>query len=124
MGTVTSQPKHKDYIMLNAIRMAALAATLAAASAGAFASTAGTGAYGKAVAPANAQRQIALTPATSGVNVDNGDTVEFKTADGSTFTWHFDTLVGESAFSLAKIAPAGSVDPKVIVYVGANPLYR
>lgn len=110
--------------MLNALRMAALTAALAAASTGAFASAGGNAIYGKAVAPANAQRQIALTPATSGVNVDNGDTVQFKTPDGNSFTWHFDTLVGESAFALSKIAPAGSVDPKVIVYVGANPLYR
>lgn len=110
--------------MFNAIRIAALTAALAATASGAFASTSGTAVYGKSVAPSNAQRLIALTPATAGVNVDNGDTVEFKTASGESFTWHFDTLTGESAFNLAKIAPAGSVDPKVIVYVGANPLYR
>ncbi|MYN10660.1 CzcE family metal-binding protein [Pseudoduganella aquatica] len=110
--------------MFNALRMAALTAALAAASTGAFASTNGTAVYGKAVASANAQRTVTLTAATAGVNVDNGDTVEFKTASGERFTWHFDTLTGESAFHLAKIAPAGSVDPKVVVYVGANPLYR
>ena len=110
--------------MLNAIRMAALSAALAVTASGAFASTSGTAIYGRAVPPSNAQRHIALTPATAGVNVDNGDTVEFKTADGESFTWHFDTLTGESAFKLANIAPAGRVDPKVIVYVGANPLYR
>jgi hypothetical protein len=43
--------------MFNALRMAALTAALAAASAGAFASTGGTAIYGKAVAPANAQRR-------------------------------------------------------------------
>lgn len=110
--------------MFNAIRMTALVAALAAASTAAYANTSGTAAYGKAVAPANAQRTVTLTAATAGVNVDNGDTVEFRTASGDRFTWHFDTLTGESAFQLAKIAPAGSVDPKVVVYVGANPLYR
>jgi hypothetical protein len=111
--------------MFNAIRTAALAATLAttlAAASTAFAAN-GTAEYGSAVAPSNAQRHIVIDANTPWVNVDNGDTVEFR-SNGTSFTWHFDTLRNETAFDLSKIAPAGSVDHKVTVYVAANPLYR
>lgn len=114
--------------MFKSIRTAALiAATAASAIASATVSAApaanDTAQYGAAVAPSNAQRQVVLTPDTPFVNVNDGDTVEFQTNNGN-FTWHFDTLRGESAFDLEKIAPAGALTRKVTVYVGANPLYR
>lgn len=103
--------------MFNAIRItAATALTFAAA----FASA---GDYGTAVAPANAERHVVITSSTPWVNVNNGDTVEFQSG-GTSFTWHFDTLREEDTFDLSKIAPAGSIDHKVTVYVAANPLYR
>jgi hypothetical protein len=57
------------------------------------------------------------------VNVNDGDTVEFK-ADGKSFIWHFDTLQDAPVFSLAAIAPADLDVGKVLVYVAANPLYK
>ncbi len=107
--------------MFNAFRITA-AAVLTLATA--FATTvAGANEYGSAVAPANAERHVVITASTPWVNVNNGDTVEFQ-SNGASFTWHFDTLHDEAAFDLSKIAPAGSVDHKVTVYVAANPLYR
>ncbi|GJI91600.1 CzcE family metal-binding protein [Duganella hordei] len=110
--------------MFNAIRIASLTAALTAtlAASTAFAAN-GTAEYGSAVAPSNAQRHIVINASTPWVNVDNGDTVEFQ-SNGTSFTWHFDTLRDETAFDLSKIAPAGSVDHKVTVYVASNPLYR
>jgi hypothetical protein len=117
--------------MFKAFRLAALTTALVAVTTASIvapmsASAApvnGTTQFGEAVAPSNAQRHIMLTADTRYVNVDDGDTVEFQTAKGN-FTWHFDTLVGESAFDLNKIAPAGTLPRDVTVYVGANPLYR
>lgn len=103
--------------MFNAFRITAAAALTLAAT------IAGANEYGTAVAAANAERHVVITASTPWVNVNNGDTVEFQ-SNGSTFTWHFDTLRDEAAFDLSKIAPAGSVDHKVTVYVAANPLYR
>ncbi|MES2346749.1 MAG: CzcE family metal-binding protein [Pseudomonadota bacterium] len=110
--------------MFNAIRIASLTAALTATLAAptAFAAN-GTAEYGSAVAPSNAQRHVVINANTPWVNVDNGDTVEFQ-SNGTSFTWHFDTLHDETAFDLSKIAPAGSVDHKVTVYVASNPLYR
>lgn len=102
-------------------RLAAVLSTMLVAGA-AFAAD-GTADYGQAVSAQNAQRVIVVKPDTKWVNVNNGDTVEFQ-PNGASVTWSFNTLQGESAFELSKIAPAGSLDHKVTVYVGANPLYR
>jgi endonuclease YncB( thermonuclease family) len=112
--------------MFNAIRIAALTTTLVTAlatSSAAFANVQGPALYGAPVASSNADRQIVIKPDTKYANVNDGDTVEFQ-VDGKSFTWHFDTLRGESAFELSKIAPEGIDVGKIIVYVGANPLYR
>ena len=105
---------------LVAVTTASIVAPMAASAAPAANDTTQ---FGAPVAPSNAQRHIMLTADTRYVNVDDGDTIEFQTAKGN-FTWHFDTLVGESAFDLNKIAPAGTLSRNVTVYVGANPLYR
>ena len=110
--------------MINAIRIAAFAATVATTLAASTAFAANGGAeYGSAVASSNAERHIVIDAKTPWVNVNNGDTVEFQ-SNGASFTWHFDTLHDETTFDLSKIAPAGSVDHKVTVYVAPNPLYR
>jgi hypothetical protein len=79
--------------------------------------------YGQAITDNNAQRVVVITPDTKWVNVNNGDNVQFQ-VNGKNFTWHFDTLRAEDNFDLSAIAPAGSVDHPVIVYVASNPLYR
>ncbi len=79
--------------------------------------------YGSAVPAADAMRTIELNADTKWINVDNGETVQFKSGDQS-FTWHFSTLRNESAFDLAKVAPAGVKVGHVTAFVAPDPLYR
>lgn len=109
--------------MFNFIRTAVIAAAIASTASGAYAATVNTKEFGMATAAANADRHVVIKADTKWVNIDDGDTVKFD-VNGNSFTWHFDTLRGESAFELSKIAPEGVDVGKVIVYVGANPLYR
>jgi len=110
--------------MFNLIRTAIIAAAIATTASGAYAATAtGTKDFGMATAAAAADHHVVINADTKWVNIDNGDTVEFKAGDKS-FTWHFDTLHDETAFQLSKIAPEGVDVGKVTVYVAANPLYR
>lgn len=111
--------------MYKALRFTIIAATIAAAAAGAQASVnpAPKAQYGMAGSAASADRHIVINGDTKWVNVDNGDTVEF-TVNGKSFTWHFDTLHPEQVVDLAKIAPEGVNAGMVTVYVGSNPLYR
>lgn len=99
------------------------AASFAMLMAGAAFAADDTTEYGQAVAATNAQRVIVVKPDTKWVNVNDGDTVEFQ-FNGSSLTWNFSTLRGESAFDLSRIVPAGTLDQMVTVYVGSNPLYR
>ena len=108
--------------MFKTIRSAIIAAAIAGTASGAYAA-ANTKEFGTATSAANADHHVIVKQDTKWVNVDDGDTVEFN-VDGKSFTWHFDTLRGESAFELSKIAPEGVDAGKVIVYVAANPLYR
>jgi hypothetical protein len=108
--------------MFNFIRTAVIAAAIASTASGAYAAV-NTKEFGMATNAASADRHVVIKADTKWVNIDDGDTVEFN-IDGKSFTWHFDTLRGESAFELSKIAPEGVDAGKVIVYVGANPLYR
>lgn len=78
--------------------------------------------YGAPASNNFADRQIKLTPATKWVNVTNGETVRF-TADGKSFTWHFDTF-SESTFDLSAIAPVDLHIQRVRVYVASDPVYR
>jgi len=112
--------------MFNLIRTAIIAAAIATTASGAaYATTTATGTkdFGMATAAAAADHHVVINADTKWVNIDNGDTVEFKAGDKS-FTWHFDTLHDETAFQLSKIAPEGVDVGKVTVYVAANPLYR
>jgi hypothetical protein len=119
-------PPLKGNIMFKALRLSGIAAVIAIATlsaSGAQAAASPRSEYGMAGSAAGAERHITINGDTKWVNVDNGDTVEF-TANGKSFTWHFDTLHAEEAFDLAKIAPAGVAAGKVTVYVASNPLYR
>jgi hypothetical protein len=115
----------KGNIMFNVIRTAIIAAAIAGTTGGAYAATVNNNAkeFGMASNAASADRHVVVKADTKWVNIDDGDTVQFD-VDGKSFTWHFDTLRGESAFELSKIAPEGVDAGKVIVYVAANPLYR
>ena len=108
--------------MFKALRATIIAAAIAGTASGAYAA-ANTKEFGMSSSAANADHHVVIKQDTKWVNIDDGDTVEFNVGDKS-FTWHFDTLRGESAFELSKIAPEGIDVSKVIVYVGANPLYR
>ena len=108
--------------MFKALRTAVIAAAIVATAGGAQAA-ANTNEIGMAPAHPNADRHVVIKADTKWVNIDDGDTVEFN-VDGKSFTWHFDTLRGESAFELSKIAPQDVDVGKVVVYVAANPLYR
>jgi hypothetical protein len=111
----------KGNIMFNALRTTIIAAAFLTGAA--HASVNPNPQFGMAESNANADRQVTINANTKSVNVNNGDTVAFN-VNGKTFTWHFDTLRAEEAFSLAKIAPAGIDLGNVTVYVGSNPLYR
>ena len=109
--------------MFKSIRTAALVAALFATTTTAFATTAGTAKYGTSAPAAGAHRQIVISEMTKHVRVENGETVEFK-VNGTSFTWHCQTLHHETSFDLAKIAPAGMLKQRVTVYVASHPLYR
>ena len=109
--------------MFKSIRTAALVAALFATTATTFAATVDTAKYGTSAPAASAHRHIVISEKTRHVRVENGETVEFK-VKGSSFTWHFQTLHHETSFDLSKIAPPGTFNKKVTVYVASNPLYR
>lgn len=66
-----------------------------------------------------AQRTVRIGPATHYVNVELGEVVRFVSGDKE-FAFNFDgTLV--AAFDLERVAPAGSIDHHVTVYVNDGP---
>jgi hypothetical protein len=109
--------------MLNAIRTAAIAAAVIAATAGVAQAATTQSAYGMPANAATGDRQITINANTKSINVQDGDTVAFN-VNGKTFTYHFDTLRTEDRFELSHIAPAGVDVGQVEVYVASNPLYR
>ena len=72
---------------------------------------------GDSASPAEATRTIAITPDIRYVNVDHGDVVDFKTADGGQFAIHFDGAPSAASFDLRRLAPDGALDHEVTVYV-------
>lgn len=90
------------------------ALTLSAASVSAFALTEGD-LYGEPAANGTAaDRTIVVAPGTKYINVEHGDIVKVKVGSQE-FTWNFDGVT--RPFDLNKIAPEGSLDHKVEVYV-------
>jgi hypothetical protein len=92
----------------------AAALALSAASVSAFALSPGD-LYGEpAAGDYAANRTIVVTPQTKFINVNHGEIVNLKI--GSTeIAWNFDGVA--QPFDLSKIAPEGSLDHKVQVYV-------
>src|SRR5471030_418950 len=117
-----------NHIMLNFKRASALLLTIGVsalfAGVAQAAAPSGTSAdFGSAASAIAAERQIDLSAATKSINVNDGETVCF-TANGKSFTWHFDTYANQGAFDLSKIAPADVMVNGVHVYVASNPVYR
>ena len=75
-----------------------------------------TSLYGDTAATAQANRVIEIAPNTTSVNVKWGDTVEFK-ANGKSFAYTFDGSRVDPSVNLQRLAPAGTVDHPVMVYV-------
>jgi heavy-metal resistance protein CzcE len=95
--------------------LAALA--LSAASLSANALTTGD-VYGEPAASGYApDRTIVVTPQTKFINVTRGEVVNIKVGSKE-FAWEFDGLA--RPFELSKIAPEGSLDHTVRVFVGTS----
>lgn len=78
---------------------------------------------GSAAPVGSAERTIVINAETKYVNVEGGSTVRFV-IDGQSFAWSFQTGGSHiSPFDLARLAPAGALNHKVIVYVSNDPLY-
>jgi hypothetical protein len=78
---------------------------------------------GNAAPVGSAERTIVINADTKYVNVEGGSTVRFV-IDGQSFAWSFQTGGSHiSPFDLARLAPAGALNHKVIVYVSNDPLY-
>ena len=65
---------------------------------------------------------VVIQPGTTYVNVTSGDVVKFVVGN-QTFAWDFDNGGTPSAFDLQRIAPAGTLDHKVMIYVARDPTY-
>lgn len=78
---------------------------------------------GSAAPASAAERTITINADTRYVNVTGGSTVRFIVG-GQSFTWNFQTGGSHTApFDLARLAPAGALNHKVVVYVSDDPLY-
>lgn len=96
------------------IASAVAAALIGLASVSAHALTVPSKLLGVASTPEQATRTVALTSATASVDVKYGETVSFDSG-GRVFAIKFDGTRG--SFDLNQLAPAGSLDHTVKVYV-------
>lgn len=71
--------------------------------------------YGDPTAISEATRSIEITPDTTHVNVRMGEVVLFVSR-GQAFAFNFDGPRAQS-FDLARVAPPGMLDHKVVAYV-------
>ena len=69
----------------------------------------------------HADKIVAIDGNTRWVNVTQDETVKFVVSGGKSFVWRFDTP--EFAVNLKDIAPSGTVDRSIYVYVAPDPLY-
>jgi hypothetical protein len=92
----------------------AAALALAGASLGAFATITEADALGSAAQPSEAQRTVLIGPKTRWVTVEQGEVVKFV-SNGREFAWAFNGV--SSSFDLERIAPAGAIDRRLLVYV-------
>jgi hypothetical protein len=73
-------------------------------------------------AAAAADRTITITPDTTHVNVQGGQTVRFDVG-GQTFAWDFNGAETAGRIDLSQVAPPGLLDHPVTAYVSPNPMY-
>jgi hypothetical protein len=90
---------------------------LASASFGAFATVTDADMLGSAAQPWAAQRTVVIGSKTRWVTVERGDIVRFV-SNGEEFAWSFNGMA--PSFDLKRIAPAGAVDRRLLVYVWPN----
>src|SRR4029077_10383160 len=95
--------------------LAALA--LSGASLGAFAKVTEADMLGKPAPLPEAQRTIVINPGTKWITVQRGEVVRFV-ANNQEFAWDFDAMA--SSFDMSRIAPAGALDRKLVVYIWPN----
>jgi hypothetical protein len=103
-------------------RIALLFSAVIAAACAGLHGTPATDLLGDPAPVAAATRTIVLTPATRHVNVTGGQIVKFVNGEKS-FAWNFDGAEDVSAFDLARVAPAGTLDHQVMAYIAPNPMY-
>jgi hypothetical protein len=81
---------------------------------------AGDNLFGDRVEPLSASRTVVVGANTGHVNVTGGDVVKFVVGDKS-FAWAFNGPSSIGEIDLNEIAPAGTLDHTVKVYVARNP---
>jgi Heavy-metal resistance protein CzcE len=96
---------------------AVAALTLSAASFAAIATVTEADMFGKPAQASAAQRTISIDPKTRWVTVERGDVVKFV-ANGREFAWAFNGLA--SSFDLNRVAPTGTLNRDLKVYVWPN----
>jgi len=73
--------------------------------------------FGSPAQAAVAQRTISINPKTRWITVERGEVVKFV-ANGQEFAWAFNGM--SSSFDLNRIAPSGTLDRNLKVYVWPN----
>jgi len=106
----------------NTMRLSLISLLLAGVALSPLANAERPSLLGDPVASAAAERTVVLGPNTTYVNVTGGEVVKFVVGD-KTFAWDFDTAEGITSFDLSKVAPAGTLDHKVMVYIARDPTY-
>lgn len=77
---------------------------------------------GSAVPESAATRTVTITPGTRSVTVVGGEVVRFVGA-GRAFAWDFHVSPLVTVFALDRVAPPGTLDHPVLVYVRPDPRY-
>jgi len=76
--------------------------------------------FGEPGSAADSVRTIDVGPSTDWLEVKRGEIVKFNVA-GKEFFWNFDVQDTRSKFDMDKIAPAGLLDHKVVIYMDGRP---
>ena len=95
---------------------------LASCSLALSACAADNGLLGQSEPSGYATRTVVIGPQTAYVNVDRGDVVKFVVGDKS-FAWSFATPSNISEVNLDQVAPPGTLDHMVKVYIKRMPAY-
>jgi len=102
---------------MNRFALLLAAATLAGASLPAVSSVTEADMLGTAAQVSAAQRTVLVDQKTRWVAVERGEVVRFV-SNGQEFAWAFNGM--SPSLDLRRIAPAGAIDRRLIVYVWPN----